>query len=647
MNFFEAQKLARHRTGLFLLLFVLAVMGLLVLSNFFLYEFIHIVDRGGMATSWYDFNRVYDLNLSIIVSAAVLFFIIMGSVYKLFELSSGGIAIAESLGGVLVPRSSQDLLHRRILNVVEEMAIASGSPVPQVYLLNEAGINAFAAGWKTTNVVIGITQGALESLTREELQGVIAHEFSHIFNGDMRLNIRLIAVLYGILLIGMLGGFMARSIRLTGRSRDRSSGQSAVAIGVIGLVVMVIGYTGTFFGNWIKSLISREREYLADASAVQFTRNNTGLANALKKIGGAVNGSSLSTAMVSEYSHAYFARGENNLSFFNFSTHPPLKQRIKRIQPNWDERYISPKRKPVVKSDSESQKSETQKQTLAVDIGAAVATSITVEQAIESIDSIGDITQSKVDAAQQKLSDIPEELREQAENPYGAQLLILVILLDKNTQLRQQQLSTLENKFSAEHKKNAEKLYTVVGKLKGEQILPLIDLVLPTLREMTLAQYQVFKQLVNAFILLDKKVNLREWVIQRVVLQHLDDTYQLRRTPIAKYFVLGSAKQSIEIVLSLLSYVEHKDNTSDAVNAFNSAKKAIAAGALKIHDKNEISLQQLDAAMDDLVLLKYPLKKRVLQACASCISHNGKVTVKGYELMRAVASCLDCPMPAL
>ena len=277
----------------------------------------------------------------------------------------------------------------------------------------------------------------------------------------------------------------------------------------------------------------------------------------------------------------------------------------------------------------------------------AVASSVAVDEAVASIDNIGDVSQDQVNHAQQQLLAIPEALREQAANPYGAQLLILVILLDKNTAVRQLQLSLLNKQLGAQHKNNAEALFEKTIKLESKQVLPLIDLAIPTLREMTLDQYQVFKQLVQQFIAADKKVNLREWVIQRLVLQHLEDSYQLRQSPVAKYFVLGSAKKSIEIVLSLLSYVEHKDDKEEAVKAFNAAKKSIAAGALKICDKNDISLQQLDAAMDDLVLLKYPLKRRFLQACVSCIHHNGTVTVKSYELMRAVASCLDCPMPAL
>lgn len=279
MNFFEAQDSARRSTTLLVFLFVLAIAAILVLSNLIVFQYVYYLEFGSLTSSLSELEIVFDFNLSVLVSAAIIFFICLGSLYKLAALSSGGQAIALSLGGVIVPRSSVDLLHKKILNVVEEMAIASGTPVPQVYILNEQGINAFAAGWKTTNAVIGITQGALERLTRDELQGVIAHEFSHILNGDMRLNIRLIAILHGILMIGMLGRMILRSIRYVRASRNSKDGRAVLLIFGVAATLMVLGYTGTFFGNWIKALISRQREYLADASAVQFTRSSEGIAD--------------------------------------------------------------------------------------------------------------------------------------------------------------------------------------------------------------------------------------------------------------------------------------------------------------------------------------------------------------------------------
>ncbi len=645
MNFFEAQDSARRSTTLLILLFVLAIVFLLVLSNLLVFELLYFVKYGELTLSLSQLKFVFDGSLSLVLSAAILLFILLGSLYKRVQLSSGGSVIAQHLGGVIIPRSSTDPLHKKILNVVEEMAIASGSPVPQVYLLNEPGINAFAAGWKTTSAVIGITQGALERLNRDELQGVIAHEFSHIFNGDMRLNIRLIAILHGVLMIGMLGGMILRSLRYVRTSRNNKGGGQAVLIILgIGGALAVVGYSGTFFGNWIKSLISRQREYLADASAVQFTRSKEGIANALKKIGGAVPGSVIQAASVDEYSHAYFAKGESGvLSFFSFSTHPPLKQRILRIDPAWDGKYTLDEKTDF--SESVENKKDGSEH-LRTKVATAVMSSggFALNDAMNALDNIGDVSKEQVDAASLWRQQMPDAVLAQAENPYGAQALILAMLLDKKADIANKQYAVLNKTVGKSHAETVRQLRHDIDKLSPGQTLPLIDLTLPTLREMTVEQYQRFKHCLEQLIKADKKVDLREWIIQRMVLQHLDEQYGRRKKPIAKYFVLGSAKPAAELMLSLLASLEHRDQVL-AKQAFDAARHSAGIGALRFLAKDAISLEGLNAAMDELAFLKPPLKKRFLQACVNCISHDGKVTIQAYELTRAIASCLDCPMP--
>ena len=650
MNFFEAQDSARRHTSLLILLFVIAVIGLLVLSNILVFEFIYFTQFSSLTFSIAELEQVFDSNLSTLVSAAIIVFITLGSLYKLVQLSSGGSVIAQHLGGIIVPRSSSDPLHKKILNIVEEMAIASGTPVPQVYILNEQGINAFAAGWKTTNAVIGITQGALERLNRDELQGVIAHEFSHIFNGDMRLNIRLIAVLHGILMIGMLGRMILRSLRYVRSSRNsKGGGQAVLVILGIGGALAIVGYTGTFFGNWIKSLISRQREFLADASAVQFTRSDEGIANALKKIGGAIPGSAILAAAVDEYSHAYFALGDTTFSLFSFSTHPPLKQRIMRIQPAWDGRYIFDERKPRQDSDAAQREDErSRKKNIAASVAAGVGLGQSIDvssnEALNSLDNIGAVTTEQVRAAQLWHRQMPEQLISNAENPYGAQALVMALLIDEDALIQSRQYVVLDKIIGELHASNVKQIQGTVTELAGTQTLTLIDLALPTLREMTVEQYQRFKQCIQQLVSADKKVNLREWIIQRVLLQHLDEQYGHRKKPVAKYFVLGSAKHASELMLSLLAYLEHKDQLQ-AQQAFDAARRSVGAGALGLLAKDLISLDSLNEAMDELEFLKPPLKKRFLQACVACISHDGEVTIQAYDLTRAIASCLDCPMP--
>lgn len=645
MNFFEAQDAARRSTSVLVLLFVLAVALLLVLSNILFFEFIYFLHNSRLSFSLAQLETVFDTQLSIMLSAAVLLFIILGSLFKLLQLSAGGSVVAEQLGGVIVPRSTTDPLQRKILNVVEEMAIASGTPVPQVYVLNESGINAFAAGWKTTNAVIGITRGALEQLSRDELQGVIAHEFSHIFNGDMRLNIRLIAVLHGILMIGMLGRMILRSLRHVGRSRGRrTDGRALLVIFGVGASLMIVGYSGTFFGGWIKAMISRQREYLADASAVQFTRSSDGIANALKKIGGSGRGSYLLTARAEAYSHAYFSEGLKSLALFSFATHPPLKLRIRRLQPRWDGKYIYEKTRVQADSSKAPDESPQQRRQRVMAAATAMGAGVAVYEAMNAVESIGEVSQEQVDAAQLWRREMPDEILEQAENPYGAQAIVLALLLHEDESLQQQQYRVLDEVIGELHTQSVRSLQPQLVQLDRAQTLPLIDLALPTLREMTVPQYQRFKQCMQKLIAADKKMDLREWIIQRLITQHLDDNYKLRKKPVAKYFVLGSAKKSSELMLSMLAYIEHRDKEQAQI-AFDRAKRSISAGALQMLDKNEISLSSLNAAMDDLEFLKPPLKKRFLQACVTCIAYDGKVGIRAYELTRAIASCLDCPMP--
>ena len=652
MNFFEAQDNARRTTGLLVILFGLAIVLILLLSNFIIFEAMYFSEYGALSFSLSELKSVFDADLCILICTAIVGFICLGSIYKLVQLSAGGSVIAQHLGGVIVPRSSSDPLHKKILNVVEEMSIASGAPVPQVYILNEQGINAFAAGWKTTNAVIGVTQGALERLTRDELQGVIAHEFSHIFNGDMRLNIRLIAILHGILMIGMMGRMILRSLRLLRTSRNsKGSGQAALLIIGIGGALVAVGYTGTFFGNWIKSLISKQREYLADATAVQFTRSSEGIANALKKIGGAVPGSALLAASVDEYSHAYFALGDTSFNFFSFSTHPPLKERIFRIQPVWDGKYIFDDRAARNQKDKEkdaaeqkAEQEEQRKRSLAATLGGSIGMSMTLNAAINRIESIGDISQQQINAAHVWHEQLPDVLLENAENPYGAQTLILALLLHEDADIENKQYSVLIDEIGELHAHYVKQVQQDVSALARMQTLSLIDLTLPMLREMTVEQYHRFESCVQKLILADDELDLREWIIQRIVLQHLQEQYGLRKKPVAKYFILGSAKYPSELILSMLAYLEHSDDDEVRL-AFDNAKKSVGATALTLLPEEDVSIENLNLAIDELELLKPPIKKRFLQACVNCISHDGKISIQSYELIRAIASCLNCPMP--
>lgn len=636
MNFFKAQDQARRKTGLLILLFVLAVICLVLLTNLLLIGTFAYMDASETDSLATILKNNFKLDTFVFVSIGVSLLILLGSIYKVSSLSKGGQAIAELLGGQLVPQSTKDLEERQLLNVVEEMSIAAGMPIPKVYILKESAINAFAAGQSHSNAVIGVTRGTISQLTREELQGVIAHEFSHIFNGDMKLNLRLMGILYGILLIGIIGEHIFNSLRFRSSSKKDNGG----AIIVVGIGLMVIGYAGTFFGKMIKASVSRQREYLADASAVQFTRNKESIAGALKKIGGSFNGSMLETPSASEYSHAYFANGVKVFFTSLFSTHPPLETRIRQVDPTWDGKFITPEPKSL-----EEEKSETKKEKINPIAGMAVTAAV-LTSAEQIISKIGTLSDNNIEVAHQLIQKIPETLKEAAQNPYSARAIVYAILIREQTN-KDESWKLLKQHADQGVPDLTNILFDECKSLDEQLILPLLELSVNALRELSEKQYLQFKNTIHEIITSDRTVDLNEWVIQRLVLQQLDQHFALRKPPKAKHAYLGAVKKEAEVLFSLIATIEHKDNPEAAKNAFELGKNEIGAKAFNFIPKNELSLNLLNDSLDQLMKLKPVLKPRILKACAKIILADGKTTRKGIELFRTISASLDCPVPLL
>src|SRR3989304_5206254 len=387
MNFFESQDRAHKNTALLVVLLFLAVIALISMTNLLLMVVFGYINSEQVRDGG-TLIRQMDWQTFAAVGAGVGVGVFAGSLYKIIALSAGGKVVAESLGGELIPQNAQELNQRKLLNVVEEMAIASGTPAPPVYLLaNEPGINAFAAGFSPRDAVIGVTQGTIDHLSREQLQGVIAHEFSHIFNGDMRLNIRLMGALNGILILGILGYYLLYSTSFSSRRRGNDKAGGAILALAVGL--MAIGFAGTFFGALIKASVSRQREYLADASAVQFTRNPDGIAGALKRIGGLEAGSKVENPGASEVSHAFFAPGISGFMQMLSATHPPLAKRILRIDPDWDGKFDSSDQPDAARVEVQAGEAKTMTRQAAVNKVGAVAAGAAVADVMTAMDRIG------------------------------------------------------------------------------------------------------------------------------------------------------------------------------------------------------------------------------------------------------------------
>ena len=335
MNFFDAQDDARRASRWLVIVYVVATA--LIVAGVTL---VVAVAFGILSESGYASGGADPTGFLATVAILTTLFIVGATLYRIAVLSTGGSRVAQQLGGTLVPTDTGDPLRRRLRNVVEEMSIASGVPVPEIYVLEaEHGINAFAAGYAPGDAAVAVTRGALELLERDELQGVIAHEFSHILNGDMRLNIRMMGVLFGIMALGLIGRMILRSTRHASLV-SRNRGKGAPAVLVIGLGFALLGAIGVFCARLIKAGVSRQREYLADASAVQFTRQTDGIANALKKIGGYSGSSYIREADPEEISHMLFGTGSKLFGWF--ATHPPLTERIRALDPDFDEADYPP-----------------------------------------------------------------------------------------------------------------------------------------------------------------------------------------------------------------------------------------------------------------------------------------------------------------
>ncbi|MFC1497973.1 M48 family metallopeptidase [Verrucomicrobiota bacterium] len=637
MDFFQSQDAAKRQTSVLVFYYILAVI-LIMLGVYFAFAGIFIGVESKM-TGETDFSKLWNLQLFLCVMAGTAAVVFGGSLYKISQLKQGGAAVAQMLGGRPVNTGTRDLNERKILNVVEEMAIASGTPVPPVFILNEEdGINAFAAGYSPGNAVIGVTRGCIEKLSRDELQGVIAHEFSHILNGDMRLNIRLMGVLSGILIIAIIGFQLMRVAAYSGRSRSREKGGGAGALIALGLLLTIIGYIGVFFGKLIKSAVSRQREYLADSSAVQFTRNPLGIGGALKKIGGFVKGSRLQTAQAEEASHFFFSNGLASSFLGLMATHPPLSERIRRIDPSFDGKFSKVK--------TTAGAAPKQQAAAVSGFAAAPAGTGTYDARPEEVTSrIGMVRQEHLDYAANLLKSLPPAVAEAAREPFGARAVIYCLLLNKESKPRELQLQRLKQHADPAVYKETQRIMTDVEKLGPESRLPVIDLAIASLKNMSQNQYTAFSKNIQHLISADEQVDLFEYTLQRILKRYLEPSYRKIKPSVVQYYSIHPLLPQCGQLLSCLAYWG-ADKTNEAEKAF---KQGITRLEVKdppaILSSDICGLKILDEALDVLVSAAPALKKRVIEACTACIGADGRVTLEEAELLRAVSDSLDCPMP--
>ena len=573
-----------------------------------------------------------------LIGAAIIttLFIVGATLYKTAQLSAGGSQVAQQVGGTLVSPATTDPLRSRLRNVVEEMAIASGVPVPEIYVLErESGINAFAAGFTPGDTAIAVTRGALEMLDRDELQGVIGHEFSHILNGDMRLNIRLMGVLFGIMSLGLMGRMMLRGLRFSGSGSKRGKGVPVILI--LGLGLLILGAVGVFFARIIKAGVLRQREYLADASSVQFTRQSMGLANALKKIGGFEAGSLIRSTDPEEISHMLFGSGAR----FNglFATHPPLTERIQALDPSFKESdypHVSLRDRDNVTSIGDD----------AQRAGFAAATTRTGTQPTSISDSVGRPTGQHVAFAAHVRRSLPEMLYDAAHSSELSYLLVVALILDRSGRNLQRQLILTTERLGEQRTRLVRQFFDALQQMASEYRLPLLEIAFPALRQRPAQQLVYLIELTQRLIEVDGIIDLHEYCFYRVLsgnLRHsINPSQGVRPSSVGRKVVRDAAVD----LLRIIAHYGH-DDIGDGEAAFRAGLSQFGdwGDAYEYAAKQKLSTTELDQNLDRLIALNGAGREMLLDAVTRVVLHDKQLTVTEAELVRAICASLEIPLP--
>jgi Zn-dependent protease with chaperone function len=639
MDFFEQQDKARGLSGYLILLFGFAVLCIII-SIFCLTSFAVGFERDLAALAW-------TFELAVISTIGTVIAVFIASVIRISWLSQGGKVVAESMGGQRLNQNTKDPLSRQILNVVEEMAIASGTPVPPVYLMDEQGINAFAAGYSPRDAVIGVTRGCATKLNRDQLQGVMAHEFSHILNGDMRINIRLTGIIFGIVFLASIGRILTNVAYISGGRRRNGKDGGGGALVILGIGLLVIGGIGGFFGSMIRASISRQREFLADASAVQFTRNPDGIAGALKRIGGYSHGSKLQSAGAQEFSHMFFSSGISNM----FATHPPLPIRIKRIDPNWKNAY------PDTDKISETASQSSQLAGVSGFTGTSDNGSRSQNQpqpqtgpngqershsAQTFLKNEGRIDDEKLAQVRSLIASIPANLVEQAKEPFGARCLLFALLIDnQNLDARKRQAQMIEQQAEEGTLYQTEKIEPFLSNLSCEQKLVLVEESRPAISELSKNQFSVFQTLIVQLIGADESIDLFEWCLHKVI--EFDFGKQHYPRQLHGRASIRSRISDCAVILGALSH--YGQDGADPKPCFNHGMQALdRSGQIKLPASQDCGLSSMDKAIERLNKMSASEKRSLINACARTIDHDGKTTDIEIQILRGIACALSCPL---
>jgi Zn-dependent protease with chaperone function len=658
MDFFQAQDNALKKTKQLVFYYLIAVILIIiavyfaVVAGFMTYA---ELTRPEGAPSRIMEVQIWDPNRMIIVAVGVILWVGLGSLFRILSLRGGGATVARSLGGDKVDRSTRDPKRKQLLNVVEEMAIASGVPIPEVYILNgEASINAFAAGWSTDDAVIAVSAGALEKLSRDELQGVVAHEYSHVLYGDCRLNIRLMGILFGIMMLSVFGRLMGSGLRGGSRSRGvvivprggggkgggkGKGGAVILAVIVVIILITIIGYIGTFFARLIQAAISRQREFLADAAAVQFTRNPEGIAGALKKIAVDSDHAVLANPKASEAAHMFFADGLKRPFSSVMATHPPLDLRIRSILPNWDGSFKP--EKAVQREIAQAEPAPTARSPLPV--GADFIGGMTI------LGAIGTMNQENLETAREITSAIPVALDEAMRQPEGARLVILGLLIAYDKEDDAAQWPLVEASLPGEEAAAVRQIVQSIKELPQKALLGVLELASTTLAQSMKEGHEASYALVDQLIEADEKVSLYEFCVRRIVRERLT---RGTRNPADEASVryMDLKPEVASAVSNILSVVVRETSGSSSPNEL--LQKALQGlyllqGKVSYLSQEEAGIGQLDESIDVLRVSAFAIRSQCLRAIVASIKADGQLSPSEARILRMLCLSLNCPVPPI
>lgn len=649
MDFFAQQDIARRNTRLLAVLFILSVFLLIVLTNAAIAGFLYFGQdyniysgSSGSAAgflSYFSVERFGTVGLGVIAIVGVVVMV------NWIRLATGGKTVAERMGGTRIVPQTRDRAERRCLNVVEEMALAANMPVPAVYVMNrERGINAFAAGITPADAIVAVTRGAIVHLKRDELQGVVAHEFSHILNGDMRLNVRLAAMLKGITFIGDIGHLLVRSGHRVRTGEHIHSGNSGIGLPVLGIAFTALGWLGGLAAGFIKAAISRQKEFLADASAVQYTRSPDGIGNALKVIGGYVPGTLVHAARAMEMSHIFFGQIEHRL-WQVFATHPPLKERIARVDPSWNGQFITRKTLHHELEPSRPGAGETGVGRAAI-VTAAIAGAVLDEEVRSGETRSGDAQFNEDPDLEQQTAireEVPVALVRYSHEPLGAHAIICGLFMDHTDAVRQIQFGLIAKAEIQGLEELVATLYPAIHELGAPHRLPLLEMCLPALKAMSEKQYRLFKKLLRGIVQADKQVALYEWCLYQLLRHYLDPEF-VRVTPSrSRHRTLKPVREQLRTVLSVLAYQDNQD----PAGAFKLGVNKLGLTGLELLPKDKASVAAFSQAVDELADCFPLLKPRILKAMSTAASADDVLSPQEKEIIASMAAVMDCPSPEL